>query len=130
VSLQASYAVNASPYLGTAADLSSLANTIPVLVTTEGWSIVGSYHHVWSEHWESNVMASYLALDLSLRHFQPSIRTRRYAGNLIWKPAEAFKVGAEVGYVESDIDPGGPLGLLRGASGKGLIGYLFATWSF
>jgi hypothetical protein len=130
VSLQASYAVNASPYLGTAADLSSLANTIPVLVTTEGWSIVGSYHHVWSEHWESNVMASYLALDLSLRHVQPSIRTRRYAGNLIWKPAEAFKVGAEVGYVESDIDPGGPLGLLRGASGKGLIGYLFATWSF
>ncbi|HKY87004.1 MAG TPA: hypothetical protein VJL90_09610 [Pseudorhodoplanes sp.] len=130
-SMQATYAVNASPYLGTAADLSSLASTIPVLVTTEGWSIVGSYHHVWSEHWESNVFASYLALDLSARHFHPTIRTRRYAGNLIWKPVDdTFKIGGEVGYVESEIDPGGPLGLLRGVSGKGVIGYLFATWSF
>ncbi len=129
--MQATYAVNASPYLGTAADLSSLANTIPVLVTTQGWSIVGSYHHVWSKHWESNVMASYLALDLSAQRFHPTIRTRRYAGNVIWKPVDDnFKVGAELGYVEIDLDPGGPLGLLRGVSGKGVIGYLFATWSF
>jgi hypothetical protein len=129
-SMQATYAVNASPYLGTAADLSSLASTIPVLVTTEGWSIVGSYHHVWSDKWESNVMASYLALDLSARHFHPSVRTRRYAGNLIWKPVDEFKIGAEAGYVEIELDLGGPLGLLRGTTGKGVIGYLFATWSF
>ena len=57
-------------------------------------------------------------------------RTRCYAANVIWKPADAFKFGAEMGYVESEIDPGGPLGLLRGVSGKGLIGYLFSTWSF
>ncbi len=129
-SMQATYAVNASPYLGTAADLSSLASTIAVPVTTEGWSIVGSYHHVWSEHWETNVMASYLALDISTRLFHPTIRTRRYAGNLIWKPVEDLKIGAELGYVESEIDPGGPLGLLKGVSGKGAIAYLFATWSF
>jgi len=129
-SMQATYAVNASPYLGTAADLSSLASMIPVPVTTEGWSIVGSYHHVWSEHWETNVMASYLALDISTPLFHPAVRTRRYAGNLIWKPVEDFKIGAELGYVESEIDPGGPFGLLKGVSGKGTIGYLFATWSF
>ncbi len=129
-SMQATYAVNASPYLGTAADFSSLAGTIPVPVTTEGWSIVGSYHHVWSEHWETNVMASYLALDISARLFHPTIRTRRYAGNLIWKPVKDFKIGGEVGYVDSEIDPGGPLGLLKGASGKGTIVYLFAAWSF
>jgi hypothetical protein len=77
------------------------------------------------------VMASYLALDLSAQRFHPTIRTRRYAGNLIWKPVDDnFKIGAEVGYVEIDLDPGGPLGLLRGVSGKGVIGYLFATWSF
>ena len=87
--MQATYAVNASPYLGTAADLSSLASTIPVLVTTEGWSIVGSYHHVWSEHWESNVMASYLALDTSTRSasIPPSARGATPA-NLIWKPVD------------------------------------------
>jgi len=130
ISVQASYAVNASPYLGTAADLSSLASTIPVEVTTEGWSIVGSYHHVWSDHWESNVMASYLALDISTPNFRPSVRTRRYAANLIWSPVDAFKIGAELGYVEIELDPGGPLGLLRGTSGKGAIGYLYATWSF
>ena len=130
LSMQATYAVNASPYLGTAADLSSLASTIPVPVTTQGWSIVGSYHHVWSEHWEMNVMASYLALDISTPRFHPSIRTRRYAANLIWKPVDDFKIGGEVGHVESEVDPGGPLGLLRGASGKGLAAYLFATWSF
>jgi hypothetical protein len=129
-SMQATYAVNASPYLGTAADLSSLASTVPVPVTTRGWSAVGSYHHIWSEQWETNVMASYLALDISTARFQPSIRTRRYAGNLIWKPVDDFKIGAEVGYVEAEIDPGGPLGLLKGVSGKGLIGYLFATWTF
>jgi hypothetical protein len=129
-SVQATYAVNSAPYLGTTADRSSLARTIVVPVTTEGWSIVGSYHHVWSEHWESNVMASYLALDLSTQLFRPSVRTRRYAANLIWKPKEELKIGAEIGYVESEIDPGGPLGLLSGVSGHGVIGYLYATWAF
>jgi len=76
------------------------------------------------------VMASYLALDLSTPRFHPTIRTRRYAGNLIWKPIDNFKIGAELGFVESEIDPGGPFGLLRGVTGKGLAGYLFATWSF
>jgi len=75
-------------------------------------------------------MASYLALDISTRNFQPSVRTRRYAANLMWKPVDAFTVGAELGYLEIEIDAGGPLGLLRGTSGKGAIGYLFATWSF
>ena len=129
-SMQASYAVNASPYLGTNADLSSLASSIPVPVTTQGFSIVGSYHHVFSDHWESNVLASYLALDISLPRGSPSVRTRRYAANLIWKPVEDFKIGGEFGYVESDIETGGPLGLVNGASGKALAGYLFATLEF
>jgi hypothetical protein len=129
-SMQATYAVNASPYLGTAADFSSLASTIAVPVTTEGWSIVGSYHHVWSDRWETNVFASYLALDIETPNFHPTIRTQRYAANLIWKPVDDFKIGAEVGYVKSELDFGGPFGLLKGVSGTGKIAYLFATWSF
>ncbi len=129
-SVQATRAVNASPYLGTAADLSSLASTIPVPVSTEGWSVVGSYHLVWSEQWESNVMASYLALDIALPRAHPSVRTRRYAANLIWKPVEDFKFGAEFGYVESEIETGGPFGLIKGISGRALAGYLYATLEF
>lgn len=129
-SAQATYAVNASPYLGTNADLSSLASSIPVPVTTQGWSVVGSYHHVLSNHWESNVLASYLTLDISLPHASPSVRTRRYAANLIWKPVDDFKIGGEFGYVESEIETGGPLGLVKGVSGKAMAGYLFATLEF
>jgi hypothetical protein len=130
ISVQATYAVNASPYLGTVADLSSLASTIAVPVTTEGWSVVGSYHHVWSERLEMNLFASYLALDIVTQRFNPTVRTQRYAANLIWKLVDDFKVGAEIGYVKSEIDFGGPFGLLKGVSGTGKIAYLFATWSF
>ncbi len=100
-SMQATYAVNASPYLGTVADLSTLAGLVGVPVTTKGWSIVGSYHHVFSDHWEANAMASYLALDIAMDRQSPSIRTNRYAANLIYKPDDKLKLGAEVGYAES-----------------------------
>ncbi len=149
-STQATYAVNASPYLGTVSDASTFAGLIGVPVTTEGWSIVGSYHHVFSDHWEANVMTSYLALDIALQNHAPSIRTNRYAANLIYKPDDKLKLGAEVGYVKADIEASGPLGLLElgllnraflgrllqagntsgNVSGNGLAGYLFATWSF
>ncbi|MBZ0139937.1 MAG: porin [Pseudorhodoplanes sp.] len=129
-SLQATYAVNASPYLGTAADLSSLASTVPVAVATEGWSVVGSHHFVWSEQWETNVMASHLALDVTLPRARPSVRTRRYAANVIWKPVEDFKLGVELGYVEAELETGGPLGLVKGISGRALAGYLYATVTF
>lgn len=159
-SMQATYAVNASPYLGTVADLSTLASTIGAPVETKGWSIVGSYHHVFSDHWEANAMTSYLALDLSMDRQSPSVRTNRYAANLIYKPDDKLKLGAEVGYVNTEIDSGGPVGLQglgffnpffinellgtslgpgigvpggtgpRSVNGNGLAGYLFATWSF
>jgi len=150
-STQATYAVNASPYLGTVGDASAVAGLIGVPVTTDGWSIVGSYHHVFSDHWEANVMASHLALDIALQTHRSSIRTNRYAANLIYKPDDKLKLGAEVGYLKADIDAGRQFGLLGGAgplnrgffrrvlpaanasghvSGSGLAGYLFATWSF
>lgn len=110
-SAQATYAVNSAPYLGTVADVSSFASTIGVPVETKGWSIVGSYHHVFSDHWEANVMTSYISLDISLDRQSPSARTVRYAANLMYKPVESLKVGAEVGYVEGTFDSGGPVGL-------------------
>ncbi len=58
-------------------------------------------------------MTSYLALDLAADHQSPSIRTSRYAANLIYKPYDKLKLGAEVGYVNTDIHSGGPVGLQR-----------------
>lgn len=120
-SMQATYAVNASSYLGTVADLSTVSSTIGVPVTTKGWSIVGSYHHVFSDHWEANVMTSYLALDIDMDRQSPSFRTNRYAANLIYKPDDKLKLGAEAGYVRADIDSGGPIGL----RGLGLFNPVF-----
>lgn len=113
VSAQATYAVNASPYLGTAADASSLAGSIGVPVTTEGWSAVASYHHVFSDRWEANVMASYLSLDIALPNRSAFIDTTRYAANLVWKPVENLKIGAEIGYLESEFGSGGVAGLFH-----------------
>jgi hypothetical protein len=129
-SMQATYAVNASAYLGTTADLSSFSGLIPVPGETRGWSVVGSYHHVWSKHWESNVMASYLALDITLPHLAPSANSTRYAANLIWKPVESLQIGGELGWVDFTLRANGALGFFPVESGSALVGYLFATWTF
>jgi hypothetical protein len=129
-SMQATYAVNASPYLGTVADLSSLTSLAPPSADSRGWSAVGSYHHVWSKHWESNVMASRLSLEISLPLFSPKIDTTRYAANVIWKPVEDFQVGGELGWLDVKLQPNGSIGLLSGSSGLALVGYMFMAWTF
>lgn len=129
-SLQATYAVNASPYLGTAVDLSTLASLAPAGAETRGWSVVASVHHVWSARWESNVMASHLSLDITLPLATPKIDSTRLAANLVWKPADGWKLGGEIGWLDIRLDPHGTVGLLRGTGGQALVGYLFATWEF
>lgn len=129
-SLQATYAHNASPYLGTNADLSALASIAPPSAETRGWSIVASLHHAWSAHWETNVMASRLTLDITLPLLAPSVTSTRYAGNLAFKPMPGLKIGGELGFVDLKLENNGRLGLLSGASGQALVGYLFAEFAF
>jgi len=129
-SMQATYAVNASSYLGTTGDLSSFAALLPVPGETRGWSMVGSYHHVWSEHWESNVMASHIELDITLPHLAPAAKSTRYAGNLIWKPTDSLKIGGELGWVDFTLKSNGAFGFFPVESGSALVGYLFVTWTF
>lgn len=130
VSLQAAYAVNSSSYLGTKADLSTLAGIAPPGAETRGWSALASYHHVWAKGWESNLFASRLRLDIELPLGRPRIDVERYAANLIWEPVSDFKVGAELGYVDIQLAANGVAGVFNGASGRALVGYLFATWTF
>ena len=130
VSMQATYAVNSSPYLGTSSDLSTLASVIPFKVDTSGWSAVASYHRAWSDKWESNFFVSQLALDISLPGATPTLRTTRLAANVKWSPVDYFSIGAEVGYLHGAIDANGTVGILSGASGEQLTGYLFSEFDF
>ena len=130
VSMQATYAVNASPYLGTSSDLSTLAGIIPFQVDTRGWSAVASYHRAWSDQWESNFFVSRLALDIDLPSATPTLRTTRLAANVKWSPVDYFSIGAELGYLHGAIDPNGTSGILTGGSGEQLTGYLFSEFDF
>jgi hypothetical protein len=130
VSTQVTYAVNASPYLGTNSDLSTLASVLPFKVDTRGWSAVASYHRAWSDQWESNVFVSYLALDISLPGSNPTVRTTRLAANVKWSPVDYFSIGAEIGYVDTKIEPNGSVGILSGVGGEQLTGYLFGEVNF
>jgi hypothetical protein len=129
-SVQATYAVNSSSYLGTKADLSTLAGIAPPGTETRGWSALASYHHVWTKGWETNLFASRLQLDIELPLSRPRVDVERYAANVIWEPADGFKVGTELGYVDIKFAPNGAAGVFNGASGRALVGYLFATWTF
>ncbi len=130
VSMQATYAVNASPYLGTNADLSTIASVIPFRADTRGWSAVVSYHRVWSDQWESNVFVSRLVLDIGIPGASPAVRSTRLAANVKWSPVDYFSIGAELGYLDARIDLNGTAGISSGASGEQLTGYLFAELDF
>jgi hypothetical protein len=129
-SMQATYAVDASPFLGTSADVSTLASTVPTTGSARGWSVVGSIHHVWSEHWESNLFASYLTLDAELLATRPTVRTTRFGANLYWLPIDWLKLGAEIGYMELALSHGGAIGFLTGPAGRSWVGYLSAEVTF
>jgi hypothetical protein len=129
-SMQATYAVDASPYLGTTQDLSSLSSTLRTTGPTVGWSAVGSLQHVWSEHWKSNVFASYLALDAALQFSHPTIRTKRAGANLQWLPVENLTLTGELGYVDTALDAGRVFGFFNGGGGRALIGYVTVEWKF
>lgn len=131
ISAQITYAANASSYLGTSSDLSTFASALPFSVDTRGWSVVASYHRPWTEQWESNVFVSHLALDISTPFGDPTLTSTRYAGNLIFKPYGAVKLGAELGYLDLRTEmPSGLTGIVRGVTGRGLTGYLFASVEF
>ncbi|MGA7972778.1 MAG: porin [Pseudolabrys sp.] len=130
VSGQVTYAANASPYLGTNSDLSTLASVIPFKVDTRGFSAVASYHRAWTDEWETNVFVSYLALDIDLPAASPAVRTVRLAANVQWSPLDYVTVGAELGYLHVRADPNGTVGVVSNVSGEQLTGYLFAELDF
>lgn len=123
-SFQATYAVDASSYLGTTNDLVVYQSIVRSVGPTKGWSAVASYHHEWSEQFESNVFASFVSVKAELLAAKPQSETFRTAVNLFWKPVERLKFGIELGYVDIDIEPNGFAGYFSGNSGRSYIGTL------
>jgi hypothetical protein len=121
---QATYAVDATSYLGTSTDLVIYQHTVRSISPTIGWSAVGSFHHVWSEQFESNVFASYVTFKADLLLAKPEAHTFRSGINLFWKPVDKLKFGIEFGTVEASFAPNGVLGIFDGASGRAYTGYL------
>ncbi|HWK96034.1 MAG TPA: porin [Pseudolabrys sp.] len=123
-SFQATYAVDASSYLGTTNDLVVYQSVVRSLGPTKGWSAVASYHHEWSAQFESNVFASFVSVKADLLAAKPQSDTFRTAVNLYWKPVERLKFGVELGYVDITIEPNGFAGYFNGNSGRSYIGTL------
>jgi hypothetical protein len=123
-SFQGTYAVDASSYLGISTDLTTYQHTVRSVGPTTGWSAVASYHHVWSEQFESNIFASYVTLHADLLLAKPEVQTLRSGINLFWKPVDKLKFGVELGTVDTKFTPNGVLGIFDGASGRAYIGYL------
>jgi hypothetical protein len=121
---QWTYAIDASSYLGISTDLTVYQNTVRSLGPTTGWSGVASFHHVWSEQFESNMFGSYVMLRADLLLAKPEIQTLRSGINLFWKPVYHVKFGIEFGTVDARIDPQGVLGIFSGANGRAYVGYL------
>lgn len=124
LSFQATYAVDASSYLGTTNDLAVYQSIVRSVGPTKGWSAVASFHHVWSEQFESNIFASYVSVKADLLRARPESQTLRSAVNLYWKPVKHLKFGVEFGYVEITIEPNGNVGYFNGNSGRSYIGAL------
>lgn len=124
LSFQATYAVDASSYLGTTNDLVVYQSVVRSTGPTKGWSAVASYHHEWSEELESNVFASFVSVRAELLAARPQSETFRTAVNLFWKPVERLKFGVEFGYVDIAIEPNGFAGYFSGNSGRSYVGTL------
>lgn len=120
---QWTYAVDASSYLGISTDLTIYQNTVRSIGPTTGWSAVASFHHVWSEQFESNVFASYVSLRADLLLAKPEVQTLRTGINLFWKPIDKVKFGIEFGTVDMKFDPQGVLGIFNGTTGRAYAGY-------
>lgn len=124
VSFQGTYASDASSYLGISNDLVVYQHTVRSTAPTVGWSGVASFHHAWSQDFESNVFASYVTLNANLLLAKPETRTFRSGVNLFWRPMDRVKLGAEIGLVDVKFEPQGVRGIFDGVGGRSYLGIL------
>jgi hypothetical protein len=124
LSFQATYAVDASSYLGISTDLTVYQSVVRSTGPTTGWSAVASFHHVWSEQFESNLFGSFVSLRGDLLLAKPEAQTFRSGINVFWKPMDKVKFGVEFGYFDGKLDSHGVPRFFNGVGGDSYSGYL------
>lgn len=126
--VQATYAVDSSIFLGTQSDVSFLAAVIPTTGPAKGWSAVGSYVHNWSDKWKTNLFVSQLELSVDLLIAHPSVKTTRTGATLSYEINDHWQIGTEIDYVSARFDLDGTFGIINGGNLSGFTGYLWLKW--
>ena len=128
--VQATYAVDSSIFLGTQSDISFLAAVVPTTGPTTGWSVVGSYVHNWSDKWKTNLFVSQLELSVDLSIAHPTVKTTRGGATLSYEIDDHWQIGTEIDYLYARFDFNGVFGIIKGGNLSGATGYAWLKWKF
>jgi hypothetical protein len=108
--------------------------------STKVWSVEGQLRHYWSPLWRSNLMASYVDIDVPRRAAQimgvGDANTWDVAANLIWgQSRKTAEIGVEVVYKQLDQTVSNPtratanaLGVDTSPSGWAVVGFIQRAW--
>jgi hypothetical protein len=128
--VQTTYSVDSSIFLGTPSDIAFLAAVIPTTGPTVGWSVLGSYVHNWTDKWKTNLFVSQLELSVDLSIAHPSVKTTRTGATLSYEIDDHWQIGAEIDYLSARFDFNGTFGILKGGNFSGQTGYVWLKWQF
>jgi hypothetical protein len=128
--VQATYAVDSSIFLGTASDIAFLAAVVPTTGPAKGWSAVGSYVHNWTDKWKTNLFVSQLELSVDLAIAHPSVKTTRAGATLSYEIDDHWQLGTELDYVSARFDLDGTFGIIKGGNISGPTGYVWLKYQF
>ena len=108
-STQWTRASDASSYLGTNVDWTSYQQSVATSGPTTGWSAVSSFHHVWSEQFESNIYSSYVTVAVNFPVKRVESSTVNSGINLFWRPKKNLRLGIEFEKITGSVSsPGIP----------------------
>lgn len=126
--VQATYAVDSSIFLGTQSDISFLAAVVPTTGPTKGWSVVGSYVHNWDDKWKTELFVSQLELSVDVLRAHPSVKTTRAGATLSYEIDDHWQIGTEVDYLSARFDLDGTFGIIQGGNLNGFTGFVWLKW--
>lgn len=96
ISGQIAGAIDAPVYIGSQLDRRTVLPGLLPDEPTRGWSAVISIGWDWVSDWSSNIYVSRYRLSLPGSGLSASVGIDRATANLVWKPLEGLRLGAEL----------------------------------
>ena len=102
-------------YIGLNASNGAVIDESGDLKTIEQFGVFGSYRHLWSERWRSNLTAGYLSIDndTDLTGTGVTKDAMSYHVNIIYSPQPKLDFGLEFMYAEREIENNNDGNLMR-----------------